>query len=121
MCFELVVARTHRDWRKVGILTAFFSEQRNDTIRRCRSENDVSGFLEDGVQIENRAERLAHLIKRAQDVCFALQRLQDFVSLRRCCYFLFRTKHRDRKSTRLNSSHVSISYAVFCLKKKKLG
>src|SRR5207249_10823264 len=30
-------------------------------------------------------------------------------------------RHRlpDRKSTRLNSSHVSISYAVFCLKKKK--
>src|SRR5437868_8926356 len=27
---------------------------------------------------------------------------------------------RDRKSTRLNSSHVSISYAVFCLKKNKL-
>src|SRR5207253_11385491 len=27
--------------------------------------------------------------------------------------------HRDRKSTRLNSSHVAISYAVFCLKKKK--
>src|SRR5207253_11479308 len=26
--------------------------------------------------------------------------------------------HRDRKSTRLNSSHVAISYAVFCLKKK---
>src|SRR5438876_6838855 len=28
-------------------------------------------------------------------------------------------KRRDRKSTRLNSSHPSISYAVFCLKKKK--
>src|SRR5215469_6771756 len=28
-------------------------------------------------------------------------------------------KVRDRKSTRLNSSHVEISYAVFCLKKKK--
>src|SRR5690242_21516591 len=27
--------------------------------------------------------------------------------------------HEDRKSTRLNSSHMSISYAVFCLKKKK--
>src|SRR3712207_8644136 len=26
--------------------------------------------------------------------------------------------HRDRKSTRLNSSHANISYAVFCLKKK---
>src|SRR3989442_4556095 len=29
------------------------------------------------------------------------------------------SEHRDRKSTRLNSSHVRISYAVFCLKKKK--
>src|SRR3989442_8478838 len=39
--------------------------------------------------------------------------------------FLLRTAHLlchdrlDRKSTRLNSSHVRISYAVFCLKKKK--
>src|SRR5438477_7281858 len=30
-----------------------------------------------------------------------------------------RPSPRDRKSTRLNSSHMSISYAVFCLKKKK--
>src|SRR4051812_49739318 len=39
-------------------------------------------------------------------------------------FFLTRQKARqsyaqDRKSTRLNSSHMSISYAVFCLKKKK--
>src|SRR5699024_11620342 len=31
----------------------------------------------------------------------------------------FRNQEIDRKSTRLNSSHVSISYAVFCLKKKQ--
>src|SRR4051812_49494321 len=31
----------------------------------------------------------------------------------------FRRWYGDRKSTRLNSSHMSISYAVFCLKKKK--
>src|SRR5689334_24515251 len=30
------------------------------------------------------------------------------------------TQQADRKSTRLNSSHSSISYAVFCLKKKKI-
>src|SRR3712207_7058365 len=30
-----------------------------------------------------------------------------------------RFRVRDRKSTRLNSSHANISYAVFCLKKKK--
>src|SRR5690606_41856628 len=32
----------------------------------------------------------------------------------------FRALPADRKSTRLNSSHVKISYAVFCLKKKKI-
>src|SRR5258707_2032474 len=36
----------------------------------------------------------------------------------RGCRPAFR-RRRDRKSTRLNSSHANISYAVFCLKKKK--
>src|SRR5690554_7029398 len=34
-------------------------------------------------------------------------------------YAAINTLFKDRKSTRLNSSHVRISYAVFCLKKKK--
>src|SRR4051794_41869474 len=43
---------------------------------------------------------------RAEDAALGLQALADpFIE--------------DRKSTRLNSSHPSISYAVFCLKKKK--
>src|SRR5699024_11663215 len=42
----------------------------------------------------------------------AAMRLLAVVSFAFFWYFL------DRKSTRLNSSHVSISYAVFCLKKK---
>src|SRR5258708_14246588 len=48
--------------------------------------------------------------------------------IKRSCFFLFwlqiieeiyRIYYSDRKSTRLNSSHQIISYAVFCLKKKK--
>src|SRR3989454_4659085 len=43
--------------------------------------------------------------------------------LQRCQVHLLgrlgRRERRDRKSTRLNSSHLVISYAVFCLKKKK--
>src|SRR3712207_6855820 len=35
-------------------------------------------------------------------------------------WLLMRDADADRKSTRLNSSHANISYAVFCLKKKKL-
>src|SRR5438874_6695817 len=38
---------------------------------------------------------------------------------RRARHGLALRRARDRKSTRLNSSHVEISYAVFCLKKKK--
>src|SRR5438445_1495729 len=40
-----------------------------------------------------------------------------------CCGDLYPpgpADQRDRKSTRLNSSHANISYAVFCLKKKKV-
>src|SRR5690349_22563392 len=38
---------------------------------------------------------------------------------RSSCVRLLDSLAKDRKSTRLNSSHVEISYAVFCLKKKK--
>src|SRR5688572_31739574 len=37
----------------------------------------------------------------------------------RACFFHHYDRPEDRKSTRLNSSHSQISYAVFCLKKKK--
>src|SRR5258705_2382469 len=39
---------------------------------------------------------------------------------RRCAGSPRRSSSRDRKSTRLNSSHLGISYAVFCLKKKNI-
>src|SRR5690606_39854493 len=45
------------------------------------------------------------------------------LALRRVLGVLHQSPHLidgDRKSTRLNSSHVKISYAVFCLKKKKM-
>src|SRR3712207_7111399 len=52
----------------------------------------------------------AHVGQRNQDRVdpFGVQRLERFVGV-----------PLDRKSTRLNSSHANISYAVFCLKKKK--
>src|SRR5690625_6677378 len=41
--------------------------------------------------------------------------------LRRLCRLVWSLLSEDRKSTRLNSSHVAISYAVFCLKKKTIN
>src|SRR5256885_12297530 len=50
--------------------------------------------------------------------------LQDGFGLRvhrsTICRAVERVARRDRKSTRLNSSHLVISYAVFCLKKKNM-
>src|SRR2546430_6008458 len=45
--------------------------------------------------------------------------LQEHNSAVKAYLARLRTPERDRKSTRLNSSHSQISYAVFCLKKKK--
>src|SRR5699024_11546490 len=59
---------------------------------------------------------------RAKQLCLEAQKaLSEFgdsanILQQLASYIIARTQ--DRKSTRLNSSHVSISYAVFCLKKK---
>src|SRR5438270_12935602 len=60
------------------------------------------GIFEDPHPVEIRGP---HEIAQLLEIGFGLEELCDFV--------------RDRKSTRLNSSHSQISYAVFCLKKKK--
>src|SRR5690606_41843904 len=50
--------------------------------------------------------------KMAGEVALKAQRLSETIDTENVAAFI------DRKSTRLNSSHVKISYAVFCLKKK---
>ena len=45
---------------------------------------------------------------------------QAVIQLERGDSIIYPTETLDRKSTRLNSSHALISYAVFCLKKKKI-
>src|SRR2546430_4228482 len=63
--------------------------------------------------------RPAHLRKiRARQVPRLLQDLCGYADLVRAVSHGPRRQQRDRKSTRLNSSHSQISYAVFCLKKK---
>src|SRR5947207_6002893 len=63
----------------------------------------LEGFLESGVEVADIGIRIAH----------------DFaVELQPNPQHAVRAGVLDRKSTRLNSSHTVISYAVFCLKKK---
>src|SRR5438874_7544359 len=66
--------------------------------------------LHDALPIYVERRELDHL---REPHALARERLQDVLQV------LQTLASEDRKSTRLNSSHVEISYAVFCLKKKK--
>src|SRR3712207_7760868 len=66
-----------------------------DAVRAGRTGAVLQRVLDAGFKV--RAMKLIHLTKSEAEGFYAVQ---------------------DRKSTRLNSSHANISYAVFCLKKK---
>src|SRR3712207_8568984 len=66
----------------------------------------------------------AYAVELAQDLGEAVVEVEDLRSqardhVARANAAKARGDSKDRKSTRLNSSHANISYAVFCLKKKK--
>src|SRR3712207_7916780 len=49
-----------------------------------------------------------------------VERQRGLIAVRRKVFGDARSQRLDRKSTRLNSSHANISYAVFCLQKKRI-
>src|SRR3712207_7695959 len=71
-----------------------------------------------------RVDRAQHqLVSRGRDDLAQLQQPRDVrgVDELRATEVDDDAERLDRKSTRLNSSHANISYAVFCLKKKKMS
>src|SRR5690606_40290370 len=94
--------------------TASYTLSLHDALPICEIAAGVAAFLDiEGDRVGSGVDALAHAARLEAEVVFhrlgqcALQRAQAL------------GLDRDRKSTRLNSSHVKISYAVFCLKKKK--
>src|SRR2546430_4282208 len=65
-------------------------------MKHLEKKNNVLQYCVEINRLENEADRIARVAMGQ----------------------LFETETKDRKSTRLNSSHSQISYAVFCLKKK---
>src|SRR5438045_8159542 len=70
--------------------------------------------------VRNTRERYSEIdVRRAKCVAFDVADRQSVRPARPLTHSLDPARRgRDRKSTRLNSSHLGISYAVFCLKKK---
>src|SRR3712207_7350214 len=75
------------------------------------SRSQDHGVAERGLEVEQVAVQAARLVLRRVGLGVGVQLLQVNLD--------GRGERVDRKSTRLNSSHANISYAVFCLKKKK--
>src|SRR5690242_21114715 len=96
----------------VGIFFFFFSSRRRHTRLTCDWSSDVCSS--DLPRASSpRARRSSHDVA-PPCCCKFILNLGDFWRLP-----AVGEETSDRKSTRLNSSHMSISYAVFCLKKKK--
>src|SRR5258707_5429503 len=78
------------------------------TLFRSLADNELQVLQQHFSECADRLRVLVHVKGHEQDEFL----LDDFVEREQV--FI-----RDRKSTRLNSSHANISYAVFCLKKKR--
>src|SRR5690625_5831880 len=92
--------------RIIAFLLAFSARQSHQNLsahqfRLPMSRNDIASFL--GLAVETVSRMLTRLHEK--NLLKVTGRNVEFIDI-------------DRKSTRLNSSHVAISYAVFCLKKK---
>src|SRR3712207_7319057 len=81
------------------------------------SLHDALPILEDGAQVGAWSVAV-HLCAVSAPVLAAAQTAWSGLLSPQCSGTPVDRTQRDRKSTRLNSSHANISYAVFCLKKK---
>src|SRR5256885_5488923 len=79
--------------------------------------SDRDGLPEGDIPAEDLAAENLALLPAAVHAYLEHVRVQKRLADRTCA--LYALDMADRKSTRLNSSHLVISYAVFCLKKKK--
>src|SRR5690625_6499390 len=88
----------------------------------CRMQKVKSAGLK-GMQFHNQRERESRtnedIDRERTHENYDLQNDENINYNERVKDIIDSQKTGDRKSTRLNSSHVAISYAVFCLKKKK--
>ena len=107
---------------EVSIIDDTPSEDQNRSPRAADDggEDDDLDESQFGKRIRKRIDKLRYEWneeRRAKEG--ALRENQEAVSYAQNVQGENQTLRQDRKSTRLNSSHVVISYAVFCLKKKK--
>src|SRR5699024_12075973 len=102
----------------------FFSSRRRHTRSKRDWSSDVCSsdlqLVEHFVTSDTQQSMIGNIyLGRVQNVLASMEAaFIDIGTGRNAVLYASEVNWQDRKSTRLNSSHVSISYAVFCLKKK---
>src|SRR3712207_8124371 len=105
-------------------MTIFFFNDTATTEIYTLSLHDALPILERAARPQTIIERVEvpvlheEQVKRLEELVVTLRAVAEEVSLALTKAFGQHNGQEDRKSTRLNSSHANISYAVFCLKKK---
>src|SRR6266540_6224275 len=98
-------------------LTPTPTDRSGDTLLLYLDQNYLSGIVKRKAAFRELEPALRAVVRSRRS---RRPRVRDpSTARRRCTSPPHPPRTRDRKSTRLNSSHITISYAVFCLKKKK--
>src|SRR5262245_66169535 len=110
-------------WARTGLVVPSVRDASGSGTQRLYSFRDivvlkvVKRLLDAGVSLQNIRKAIETLRQWGEDDLATMTLISDGTTVYEC-----RSAEEvveDRKSTRLNSSHLGISYAVFCLKKKK--
>src|SRR3989442_4496808 len=105
--------RLQVQWQLVSVKRSLGKLERSKTAARQKFVDSISRFQMDKKTVETKIDRLNNsftITPVSLDPSGIVGKLEHVLDTY--------DDHLDRKSTRLNSSHVRISYAVFCLKKK---
>src|SRR5688572_2509607 len=119
----LIMLKTARDEIRKNYYDASFrgidldarTKLAEERIKQAKSNSEVFGIIAQVLLDFNDSHTVFLPPRRAARVEYGWQ-MQTFGD--NCYVIAVKPKSEDRKSTRLNSSHSQISYAVFCLKKK---
>src|SRR5256885_14098549 len=95
------------------------SEMNGNSLGVALSSGGLAAAERSGGSPPGEPQRSAAAAKAGADPVPASRPDPEVVAIAKRRTYTAEYKQRDRKSTRLNSSHLVISYAVFCLKKKK--
>src|SRR3712207_1344444 len=95
------------DWNELHFASGYFEEMHTRAVLLIKKG---LAYVDDLTAEEMRAYR-GTLTEPGKDSPYRTRTVEENLDL-------FERMKKDRKSTRLNSSHANISYAVFCLKKK---